>query len=84
MQDSFCIEGSFEDTHLFCTLLDSVLDRVRPVSIQGKTQGDLQRHIFWIHEGKGPQCGLCDYRPTDKSAMTKHIELINGKLTKHK
>ena len=27
---------------------------------KGKTRGDLQRHILWIHEGKGPQCGLCD------------------------
>ena len=53
---------------------------------KGKTQRDLQRHIFWIHEGKGPQCGLCDYRPTQKSSMTKHIELIhgNGQSTKYK
>ena len=52
---------------------------------KGKTRGDLQRHILWIHEGKGPQCGLCDYRPTQKSAMTKHIELIHaGQLTKYK
>ena len=27
---------------------------------KGKTQDDLQRHILWIHEGKGPQCGLCE------------------------
>ena len=45
---------------------------------KGKTQGDLQRHILWIHEGKGPQCGLCDYRPTQKLVMKKHIELIHG------
>ena len=51
---------------------------------KGKTQGDLQRHILWIHEGKGPQCELCDYRPTQKSAMTKHIELIHGQITKYK
>ena len=84
MQENFYREGSFEDAHLFCALHDSVLDRVRPVSIQGKTQGDLQRYILWIHEGKGPQCGLCDYRPTHKLAMTKHIELIHGQLTRYK
>ena len=28
--------------------------------IKGKTQDDLQKHILWIHEGKGPQCGLCE------------------------
>ena len=21
---------------------------------------NIKRHIIWIHEGKGPQCGLCD------------------------
>ena len=47
---------------------------------KGKTQGDLQRHILWIHEGKGPQFDFCDYRPTKKLAMTKHIELIHGQL----
>ena len=53
---------------------------------KGKTQGDLQRHILWIHEGNWPQaqCELCDYRPTQKSAITKHIELIHGQLTKYK
>ena len=50
---------------------------------KGKTQGDLQRHILWIHEGKGLQCELCDYRPTQKSAMTKHIELIHRQLPKY-
>ena len=60
MQESFYREGSFEDTHSFCALHDLVLDLVQQVSIQGETRGDLQRHIIWIHEGKGPQCGLCD------------------------
>ena len=73
MQESFYREGWFEDAHSFCALHDSVFALVQQVSIIGKTQGDLQRHILWIHEGKGLQCGLCDYRPTQKSAMTKHI-----------
>ena len=53
---------------------------------KGKTKGDLQRHIHSIHEGKGPQCGLCDYRPIQKLSMTKRIELIhdNGHSTKYK
>ena len=45
-----------------------------------KTRGDLQKHIIWIHEGKEPPCGLCDYWPTHNSSMAKHIELIHGQL----
>ena len=84
MQESFYREGSFDDAHSLCALHYSVIALVRQVSIQGKTQGDLLRHILWIHEGKGPQCKLCDYRPPLKSSMTKHIELIHGQLTKYK
>ena len=51
---------------------------------KGKTQENLQSHILWIHEGKGLQCELCDYRPTQKSAMTKHMELKHRQLTKYK
>ena len=85
MQDSFYTEGLFEDTHSFCGLHDSVFALgCGKCPFKGKTQGDLQKHILWLHEGKGPQCGLCDYKPTQKSAMTKHIELIYGQLTKYK
>ena len=84
MQDFFLQIGSFEDAHSFCALLIQFLPWCDKCPFQGKTQGDLQRHILWINEGKGPQCGLCDYRPTQKSAMTKHIELIYGQLTKYK
>ena len=84
MQENFYREGLFEYAHSFCELFDSVFALVRQVSIQGETQGDLQRHILWIHECKGLQCELCNYRPTQKSAMTKHIELIHRQSTKYK
>ena len=72
----FYRKGSFEDAHLFCALHDC--DKC---PFKGKTQGDLQRHILWTWRS---QCRLCDYRLTQKSAMTKHIELVYGQLTKYK
>ena len=68
MQESFYRGGLSEDTHSFCVLHDSVFALVQQVSIQ------VERHILWIHEGKGPKCELCDYRPTRKSIQEAQTE----------
>ena len=57
------------------------LPRCDKCPFKGKTQGDLKRHILWTWR---PQCRLCEYRPTQKSAMTKQIDLVYGQLTKYK
>ena len=73
MLQSFYRLELFEGTYSICTF--QFLCNKCP--FKGSTQGYLDKHIFWIFEGKVPQCELCHYMPTSKAAMAKQIEFLH-------
>ena len=74
--ESFYRKESFDGAHLVCEWNISV--PLQQMHIQGKTQGPLDKHIFWILKVKGPQCDLCHDVPTYKTVIAKDMEILHG------